>query len=110
MGIFSKNKKIENVISSHSTACFTSSVIPSRKVITNLGMVKASISYRFCGTYDGDDNLIHDELVKKANSVGGNAIINFRYDTFLFQSGGDGWNNAFIIAYGDAVIISDEES
>ncbi|ETO41273.1 heavy metal-binding domain-containing protein [Morganella sp. EGD-HP17] len=107
MGIFSKTKKIESVFTSHCTVCFTSSIIPSREIITNLGMVKASISHRFSGYYDGDDNLIQDELIKKANSVGGNAIINFRYETVLFQSGGDGWNNAFVIAYGDAVIISD---
>ncbi len=109
MGIFSKTKKDLSVFTSHSVTCFTSSSIPSRKIISNLGMVRAT-SRPFCGEYNEEDVFVQSELIKKAESIGANAIINFRYEIGSFQAAlGTAWNNAFIIAYGDAVVISNEE-
>lgn len=109
MGIFSKTRKDINVFTSHSTACFTSSVISGRKIIANLGMVRAT-SRPFCGEYDEEDVFVQAEIIKKAESIGANAIINFRYEIGCFQAGlGTAWNNAFIIAYGDAVIIDNAD-
>ncbi|EMD0832075.1 heavy metal-binding domain-containing protein [Morganella morganii] len=106
MGIFSKTKKDLSVFTSHTATCFTSSSIPSRKIISNLGMVKAT-SRPFCGAYDEEDDFVQAELVKKAESIGANAVINFRYETGCFEANGASMNNAFIIAYGDAVLIDD---
>lgn len=109
MGIFSKTKKDISVFTSHSTACFSSSTIIGKEIIENLGMVRAT-SRPFCGEYNEEDVFVQSELIKKAESIGANAIINFRYEIGSFQAAlGTAWNNAFIIAYGDAVLISEEK-
>lgn len=83
---------------------YSSSYIPSSNITKNLGMVKVVIS-EIWGRFKDEDEVAKVELINLTKEKGGNAIINFKYETGTFQRTGSGSVSSYIVAYGDAVFI-----
>lgn len=83
---------------------YSSSYIPNANITKNLGMVKIVIS-EIWGKFKNEDEAAKVELINLTQTKGGNAIINFKYETGSFQRTGSGSVSSYIIAYGDAVFI-----
>lgn len=81
---------------------YSSSYIPNANITKNLGMVKVVIS-EIWGKFK--DEVAKVEIINLTKNKGGNAIINFKYETGTFQRTGSGCVSSYIIAYGDAVFI-----
>lgn len=103
----------ENIYIKAHSACplitsniYSSSYIPSSNITKNLGMVKVVISEIWGKFKDEDeDEVAKVELINLTKAKGGNAIINFKYETGTFQRTGSGSVLSYIVAYGDAVFI-----
>ncbi|MDT7047861.1 MULTISPECIES: hypothetical protein [Providencia] len=100
MGLFNSEPKIYRNFDSR---VFIGSSVSNAKMITNLGLVKASVMVK-AGKFINEDEVLKNELMSISIENGGNAIINFRIETGN-TAGGSGWFSSFIIAYGDAVFI-----
>ncbi|EMA4783776.1 hypothetical protein AB7179_18555 [Providencia manganoxydans] len=83
---------------------YSSSYIPSSNITKNLGMVKVVIS-EIWDKFKDEDEVAKVELINLTKEKGGNAIINFKYETGTFQRTGSGSVSSYIVAYGDAVFI-----
>lgn len=83
---------------------YSSSCIPNANITKNLGMVKIVISENW-DKFKNEDEVAKVELITLTQEKGGNAIINFKYETGSFQRTGSGSVSSYIIAYGDAVFI-----
>ncbi|MGF7420261.1 hypothetical protein [Providencia rettgeri] len=102
MKIFTSNPIVhDSLITSN---IYSSSYIPNANITKNLGMVKVVIS-EIWGKFKDEDEVAKVELINLTKDKGGNAIINFKYETGSFQRTGSGSVSSYIIAYGDAVFI-----
>ncbi|MEQ4672469.1 hypothetical protein AB7W30_21095 [Providencia manganoxydans] len=83
---------------------YTTSEVYGAKIIKSIGMVKVAIS-DICLKYNNEDEVAKNELLKITLDNGGNAIINFRYETGSYQRDYTGTYTSYILAFGDAVFI-----
>lgn len=102
MKIFTSNPIVHDSLIT--TNIYTSNYIPNANITKNLGMVKIVIS-EIWGKYKNEDETAKIDLINLTQKKGGNAIINFKYETGSFQRTGSGSVSSYIIAYGDAVFI-----
>lgn len=105
MGFFDKNQSVNT---GHYPMCFTSGSIPGRKIKKSFGFIKATTA-EISGKYKSEEELVTNELCKVAERLGADAIVNFRYETGSYQQNGAGWVTSYLIAYGDAVILENEQ-
>lgn len=102
MKIFTSNPIVHDPLITSNI--YSSNLIPNANIIKNLGMVKIVIS-EIWGKFKNEDEVAKVELINITQAKGGNAIINFKYETGTFQRTGSGSVSSYIIAYGDAVFI-----
>ncbi|OHT23069.1 hypothetical protein A3Q29_21435 [Providencia stuartii] len=101
MGLFSKEKKS---YSATLDDIYTSPTIANARIIKNLGVIKVSVS-DMISSYKNEGEYLMEEAIKLAKAKGGNAIVNFKYESGILQKNGSAWIAGYIIAYGDAVFI-----
>lgn len=88
---------------SFSDKCFLGHTIPGKHIRKSLGlisMVTKGINGNINKLYDG----LMQKFLQKLDELGGNAIVNIRFETGSYQQQGSGWINTFILIYGEAVI------
>jgi uncharacterized protein YbjQ (UPF0145 family) len=93
----------ENFFTSNKN-CFLGSNIPGKTITRSLGLT--SMVTTGVGENIGKEleKLIND-FVKKAEEMGGNAIINFRFETGSYQPLNSGWGTSYFIIYGEVVVV-----
>jgi uncharacterized protein YbjQ (UPF0145 family) len=44
-------------------------------------------------------------FIQKLEEIGGNAVVNLRFETGSYQQQGSGWVTTYILIYGEAIIV-----
>jgi uncharacterized protein YbjQ (UPF0145 family) len=84
--------------------CYLGSNIPGKIIKESFGLVNQITS-----DTDGKINTRIDDLMKdfltKVQDIGGNAVINLRYQTGSYEANGSKWHRSYMLIYGEAVLI-----
>jgi uncharacterized protein YbjQ (UPF0145 family) len=85
--------------------CYTRSEVPGKRIEKSIGLVqytKKGIAGDILNEIDG----IFKSLLQVARDKGANAVLNVRIITGSYQQQGSAWEVTYIVAYGEAVILS----
>lgn len=86
--------------------CYSMGVVPGRSVVRALGLVEFT-QKGIAGDAPKVSPSIFRSLLEAAKESGANAVINVRLSTGTYQQQGSQWQVTYIIAYGDAVVLSE---
>lgn len=98
MGFFGGAKTAAGVF----PGCYTRSEIPGQRIVESLGLVEFT-QKGIAGDMPEVITDIFFELMAKVREEGGNAAVNVRLMAGTYQRQGSGWNETYVVAYGDAV-------
>jgi hypothetical protein len=85
--------------------CYSLAEVPGRPVVQALGLVQFT-QKGVAGNMPAESKSIFASLVAAARERGANAVINVRLTTGTYQQQGSQWNVTYVVAYGDAVVLS----
>jgi hypothetical protein len=86
--------------------CYSAGEVPGRSVVRALGLVEFT-QKGIAGDAPKVSPSIFRSLLDAAKESGANAVINVRLSTGTYQQQGSQWQVTYIIAYGDAVVLSE---
>lgn len=84
--------------------CYTMSEVPSRTIEKSLGLVQYTEKGIRIDITDKIDNILQS-LLQIAREKGANAVVNVRITTGTYSESEE-WVATYIIAYGEAVILT----
>lgn len=84
--------------------CYLSSTIPGKTITKSLGLT-SMVTKRINGNITKEFENLMDKFVKNVENLGGNAIINFQFETGSYQQQGSSWVVTYIIMYGEGVVV-----
>lgn len=87
------------------SGCYCMAEVPGRTVVQALGLVEFT-QKAIGGDAPKVTPSIFRSLLQAAQELGGNAVINVRLTTGAYEQQGSQWQVTYIIAYGDAVVLS----
>lgn len=85
--------------------CYSLSEVPGRKITKALGLVEYTVK-GIAGDAPNASEGIFKALLSVAKKLGANAVVNVRLAIGPYQQQGSGWQVTYVIAYGDAVVLS----
>ena len=85
--------------------CYAMSEVPGRSVVRALGLVEFT-QKAIAGDAPKVSASLFRSLFDAAKEAGANAVINVRVATGSYQQQGSQWQVTYVIAYGDAVVLS----
>ena len=83
---------------------YLGSSIPGKDIIESFGLV-SMVTKGVRGNINDELELLMQKFLDKSNQIGGNAVINFRFETGTYQQNGSGWNVTYLFLYGEAVHV-----
>lgn len=102
MGLFGESFESTFIVNDK---CYLGHIVPGKNIEKSLGLISLVTK-----GVNGNINKIYNDLLKqfvqKLESIGGNAVINLRFETGSYQQQGSGWVTSYILIYGEAVIAS----
>src|SRR3989338_2318428 len=98
MGFFGGAKSAAGVF----PGCYTRGEIPGQRIVESLGLVEFT-QKGIAGDMPEAITDIFFGLLAEVQEKGGNAAINVRLMSGTYQRQGSGWNETYVVAYGDAV-------
>ena len=84
--------------------CYTRSEIPGQRIVESLGLVEFT-QKGIAGDMPEAITDIFLGLLAEVQDKGGNAAVNVRLMSGTYQRQGSGWNETYVVAYGDAVVL-----
>ena len=87
------------------SGCYCMAEVPGRSVVKALGLVEFT-QKAIAGDAPKITPSIFRSLLEAAKEQGVNVVINVRLTTGSYQQQGSQWQVTYIIAYGDAVVLS----
>lgn len=84
--------------------CFTGSQIPGKNIIRSLGLV-SMVTKKVGGNIDKKFKTIVSDFVEKVEGMGGNAVINLRFEVGSYEQNGSQWMVTYVLTYGEAVVV-----
>lgn len=85
--------------------CYASSSVPGYVISKAIGLVEFT-QKNIAGDAPNLTESIFQALLSLAKERGGNAVVNVRLTTGSYQRQGSQWLVTYVIAYGDAVVLS----
>lgn len=86
-----------------SDKCFLGQTIPGKQIRKSLGLI-SMVTKGINGNINKSYESLIETLIQKLDEIGGNAIINLRFESGSYQQQGSGWISTYILIYGEAVI------
>lgn len=85
--------------------CYAFAEVPGRSITRALGLVEFT-QKGIAGDVPELSESIFQSLISAAKERGANAVVNVRLATGSYQKQGSEWQVTYVIAYGDAVVLS----
>ena len=86
--------------------CYSMAEVPGRTVVRAMGLIEFT-QKAIAGDAPKTSESIFRSLLDAAKERGANAVINVRLAVGSYQQQGSQWQVTYVIAYGDAVVLSD---
>lgn len=84
--------------------CYTLDHVPGKQIKSSLGLVEYT-KIGITGDVPKLSEGIFQSLLQSAREKGANAVVNVRLVSGSYDAQGTKWQETYIIAYGDAVIL-----
>lgn len=103
MGLFGFGEPNASV--AHIEGCYTTETVPGRTISKSFGLVEVT-QKGIAGDVPKQSESIFKGLLSVATALGANAVVNVRLVTGSYEQQASKWQVTYVIAYGDAVILT----
>ena len=85
--------------------CYLGSIIPGKTIAKSLGLM-SMVTKGINGNINKELEILTQKFVNSVEKAGGNAIINFRFETGSYQQIGSAWITSYLLIYGEGVLAT----
>ena len=83
--------------------CYLGSTIPGKTIKKSLGLM-SMIAHGVDWNINKELELLIAKLLDDVEKLGGNAIINLRFETGSYEENGSRWMRTYLLIYGEGVV------